>query len=57
MNPQYVERMWLPTKGRLDRKVRRRRLTTTLYGLASLLGFVYLVFEADVAPPIEAAAA
>jgi hypothetical protein len=57
MNPQYVERMWLPTKGRLDRKVRRRRLTTTLYGLASLLGFVYLVFEADVAQPIEAAAA
>jgi hypothetical protein len=50
MEPQYAERMWLPTKGRLDRKLRRRRLCTTLYGLGSIIGFVYLVFEGDPKP-------
>lgn len=50
-----VVRMWFPTRGRLAARIAKnaqhRRFAGCVYGLASLLGFVYLVFEAR--PPTE----
>jgi hypothetical protein len=49
MNRTLVVRMWLPTRGRLSKRIARnaehRRFAGCVYGLASVLGFVYLVFE------------